>query len=311
MKWSLYRWVWRLDAPLFIGLPPAGSLNRCRLYVPARALWGGVTAELARSRSQQFPDYAQVGADVSQQVRFTYLFPAADCGGEWRAWLPRYETGCGLVWHLEDGSHNCVAERRFRAWLLDARPGTAIEPDSDTAAEGSLRETECVLPHWRGGEHTGQPVGLIGYVLVAANGSLTKEIYSVKVLFLGGDTRYGLGRVQRIKCNEASTIFGKDVDLTQSDPIIRSDVVYAHGVADHNSSEMNGAREDVVRWDRTAQEALSQLGKAPLWTPGSHLRGGGPVPWCITKKGTWRPVPAIDQDGGQSVAEAPSESHTP
>ncbi|GIW70798.1 MAG: hypothetical protein KatS3mg102_0340 [Planctomycetota bacterium] len=49
MSWSLFRWTWQLESPLYVGMPPAGSLNRCRLYVPARALWGAVTAEIARA----------------------------------------------------------------------------------------------------------------------------------------------------------------------------------------------------------------------------------------------------------------------
>lgn len=48
MTWALHYWSWQLDGPLYVGAPPAGSLNRARLYVPARALWGAVTAELAR-----------------------------------------------------------------------------------------------------------------------------------------------------------------------------------------------------------------------------------------------------------------------
>jgi len=52
MSWTLYRWVWRLEAPLFLGMPPSGSLNRCRLYVPACNLWGALTAELAQRRAE-------------------------------------------------------------------------------------------------------------------------------------------------------------------------------------------------------------------------------------------------------------------
>ena len=51
MSWSLQRWTWLLESPLFVGTTPAGSLNRCRLYVPARALWGAMTAELSRRQA--------------------------------------------------------------------------------------------------------------------------------------------------------------------------------------------------------------------------------------------------------------------
>lgn len=42
MAWQVYRWVWQLESPLHIGLVPAGILNRTRLYIPARTMWGGI-----------------------------------------------------------------------------------------------------------------------------------------------------------------------------------------------------------------------------------------------------------------------------
>ncbi len=64
MSWTLYRWTWRLESPLFVGAPPAGSLNRCRLYVPSRALWGALTAELARRRANASPSYETEGTTL-------------------------------------------------------------------------------------------------------------------------------------------------------------------------------------------------------------------------------------------------------
>lgn len=55
MTWSLFRWVWRLEAPLHVGIPPAGSLDRCRLYLPARNLWAALTAALARQEMGDTP----------------------------------------------------------------------------------------------------------------------------------------------------------------------------------------------------------------------------------------------------------------
>ena len=106
MSWSLFRWVWRLEAPLFVGMSPAGALNRCRPYVPARALWGAVTAEIARLKSgESFPNYEGVGGEVKRSCRFTYLFPAEKRDGRFLAWLPKFEKEKGLRWCLQDSPY--------------------------------------------------------------------------------------------------------------------------------------------------------------------------------------------------------------
>jgi hypothetical protein len=78
VNWRLFRWVWQLEAPLHVGMPPSGSLNRCRLYVPARALWGALTAEVARRAGNDFPSYAGGWAGHPGDARLTYLYPAED-----------------------------------------------------------------------------------------------------------------------------------------------------------------------------------------------------------------------------------------
>jgi len=107
-------------------MPPAGALNRCRLYVPARTLWGALTAELARLRCEDsFPgdDYKQLGEDIVDNCRFTYLYPAKKIGDKFLAWLPEYESGRGLVWQRKAGT-DPLPDRKFRQLLLDTRPGT-------------------------------------------------------------------------------------------------------------------------------------------------------------------------------------------
>jgi hypothetical protein len=73
MTWTALQWVWRLDAPLFLGMPPAGALNRCRPYLSARAMHGAVTSELARLNGEgksKFPDYGKFGKEVGVKLSF-------------------------------------------------------------------------------------------------------------------------------------------------------------------------------------------------------------------------------------------------
>ena len=286
MSWTLYRWTWRLEAPLFVGALPAGSLNRCRLYVPSRALWGALTAELARRRENGFPNYPYEGTILRENTRFTYLFPAEWDGKRWQAWLPRYELRSGLVWRREDrqDDERDLSDRQMRLRLVDARPGTAIDPDSDSAEEGSLRETECVLPLWR---NNGSPVAFAGYVFFLKND--LAELRDITVLFLGGDTRYGLGRLQRLEMTPASQVFGAGVSLNQDAPVVRSGLLLAHARPADHVSGIVGSQELLAGWDRTREVPFQSPSESPLWTPGSRIREDGQVnDWELCEDGTWR-----------------------
>lgn len=290
MSWSLYRWTWRLESPLYVGTTPAGSLNRCRLYLPARALWGALTAELAQRQASGFPDYQNAGVDIRNNARFTYLYPAERLGQTWRAWLPRYEKGNGLVWRREDqpSEKNDLTDRKIRTQLLGTRPGTAIDPSSHTAPEGSLRETECLHTHWR--EET-SPVALVGYVFVK-NGAVPK-LLEIDRLAVGGDTRYGLGQLRREGgCEAASDVFGRSVMLDTPDPTVETDCLLAHGTAAaQGDTQMVGQCERIALWDYdNSQKRVLRHNDDLFWMPGSRLSSAesGRVVWRIDELGHWR-----------------------
>lgn len=286
--WSLHRWVWQVESPLFIGMPPASALNRCRLYVPARAMWAAVTAERARREAIHFPAYADLGERLRENARFTYLYPAEQVQGEWRAWLPHFEFGAGLAWRREgEQPADRIADRKFRRRLLDARPGTAIDPDSDSAEDKSLRETECVLPYWRqGSSRASSPVAFAGYVLLKQG---IQDLNDIAVLFLGGDTRYGLGQMRRVEWSAASDLFGLQVDLQQSIPFARGSRLFAHARQHDGEPEIIGAQECLAGWDLTISDRFTPLCEKPLWMPGSRIRDTkGVRDWQICEDGFWR-----------------------
>lgn len=286
MSWLLYRWAWKLEAPLSIGLAPSGSLNRCRLYVPARNLWGALTAELAQRQATGFPDYPKVGEDVRKDLRLTYLFPAEETDRGWRAWLPRYEGGDGLIWQQEDDrtGKKWRADREMRQCLLLARPGTAIEHASATAADGTLRETECLGQYWRcSATGDAKSVALVGYVFVRQRSDLVGALETVE-LFLGGDARYGLGRVRRVAWDSASEVFGVSADLQGSDPCVTAERVLAHASVPDGRATLSGDLEALAWWDYGKLRALP--GAPVCWRPGS-VTGETPRRWSIQDSGLW------------------------
>lgn len=271
MNWSLFHWVWRLEAPLHVGIPPSGSLDRCRLYVPDRNLWAALTAELARRDMGESPKnldiYREMGQNIRKSCRFSYLYPSEKLGRDWKAWLPCFEKGKGLCWRREDYGEP-LQNRAFRSRLLDTRPCTAIDPETDSATEGSLHETEIVNPWWRGsqGEKIG-PVAMTGY-LFCKDQDIYNQLCRVGVINVGGDTRYGLGKMVRVGVKKAESIFGYNVRLDRDNPQVYASEILAHLKANTNSNSIYGALESLVGWDVGAPRPMCDT---PFWEPGSRL----------------------------------------
>lgn len=295
MSWSLFRWVWHLEGPLYVGMPPAGSLNRTRLYVPARALWGALTAELSRREALngKAPQYQSVGESLQKDYRFTYLFPAEKVEATWRAWLPTYRDALGLAWAREDQPEHAVGDRQFRRRLLSTRPGTSIDASTDAADDGSLRETECIEVRWRDAQ--GRDAGLVamvGYAFIhtaKANDKYPAErrrLDGVDAIFVGGDTRYGLGRLHRVAFDlvKYGGAFGGTVTLDADIPQVEASTAWAHA---HAQTSLSGALELLGGWDRGSLRNIDQA--APLWQPGS--RAANPIRWSIEADGLWKATP--------------------
>jgi hypothetical protein len=281
MVWQAYRWVWRLESPLHMGLTPAGFLNRTRLYIPARAMWGALTATLARqAASGAWPDYQGIGKALQEQARFSYLYPAEWVNDSWQPWLPCYEAEHGRCWQRQDGGET-LPDRAFRRRLLATHPGTAIDPASDTAAEGTLREVECILPHWRS---TAVPVAFVGYVCLQ-DGNDPYGLTRVQEIALGGETRYGFGRMRREQLEpDVSDCFGIPVDGGDSDPILQNPrFVWAHTLSRDDPIE-GGAWELVLGWDRGS--LFSGACEGPCWAPGSRAKAT--TRFRLLERGVWQ-----------------------
>jgi hypothetical protein len=275
-------------------MPPAGSLKRTRLYVPARALWGALTAELSRHEAEgKEPQYQTVGESLQDGYRFSYLFPAEESGGTWKVWLPTYRGALGLGWHHEDRHESVVSDRQFRRRFISTRPGTSIDPTTDAADDGSLRETECIEMRWRKehGRDAGT-VAMVGYVFIRTTKAKDKyatgrrRLDDVDTLFIGGDGRYGLGRIRRVSLEmvKSAMIFGVPATLDSAAPQIVTGSVFAHAVTDNAEPAMAGALELLGGWDRGSVRRLDQ--GSPLWQPGSYSHGA--AKWTVEPEGTWR-----------------------
>ncbi len=275
MSWTLYRWIWQLRSPLHVGRVPAGALARTRLYIPAHTFWGALIAELTRRRHAyaSSDDYQRMGNALRNETRLSYLFPAEEVDRRWRAWLPEFSRE-GLIWKREDGG-DVLPHRKFRIRLLSTLPATAIDPLTDTVQDGTLRETEVVLPLWKDRQ---SPVAFAGYVFVKG-GKFAEQIQEITELFVGADTRYGLGRLERAMFQDATDFFTRSVDLRADSPKVQTDIVLAHTVVD-SGTRMEGDREILGLWNQGLQ--IQGL----CWVPGSRVEENA---WFeFLPSGLWR-----------------------
>jgi hypothetical protein len=108
---------------------------------------------------------------------------------------------------------------------------------------------------------------------------------NIDTLFVGGDTRYGLGKICRVEWQEVSgdlSIFGKRVYLDGEHPEIQSDIVWGHALEGgrHQIQGMQGVKELLGGWDQG-----SPWRGALTWAPGSFLQRT--TAWSIDNYGYW------------------------
>ncbi|MCP9455542.1 MAG: hypothetical protein NNA18_05480, partial [Nitrospira sp.] len=162
------------------------------------------------------------------------------------------------------------------------RPGTALDPESDTAAEGNLRESEVISPYWQNGENSLKPVRLLGYLFCKDDGRKSEQIQKlqqIQTILLGGDARYGLGKIRWVECKEVTCFFGCPVELNQADPVVQRSRVLAHVPA--NSVQLQGEYELLAGWDGRNLQSSTQL----YWQPGAVSTE--PLRWKILDDGYW------------------------
>jgi len=208
MTWTAYRIVFRLRSPLHVGHLKVGNLQRTRHYVPAKTLWGALTARLTRDLGRT--DYINVGEQIKQEMAFGYFFPAID---REEPLYPNY-TDNGLC----HGSAPMSADE-FAWRLLSSHPSTALDPQRFAAEEGSLHEVEFISASER---EEGKQVYLIGHVFARDDCRLPWKD-AIKRLQLGGERRYGWGRVNMQDLQPVKDLFNYPLEPEGARPVVNLD----------------------------------------------------------------------------------------
>lgn len=270
MTWTQYRITFRLLSPLHIGWFKQGNVQRTRPYVTGKALWGALTARLARDGANT--NYAQVGAQVNDQLAFSYFFPST-------------KPDEVALWPWDD-------PREFAWRYLGTYASTALDSSRNAALDGSLHETECISPYTRDGE----AVYLVGFIF-EREGCALEWRPALGRLQIGGERTRGWGRIQpRGELRKVDSFWeGWQVDLTGDRPALRLSSLskrtvrcFAHLTLADSVSAAGDIEPLVGRETKdTDQYGRTLVTHGVCWQPGAEVTNAS-ASLCIAAYGIWR-----------------------
>jgi len=289
MAWQLYRLTYELLSPLHIGYHKVGNVQRTRYYIPARNLWAAVTEQLTRSgfSTPDGPqgDYQKIGIWMKRHCAFSYFFIS-----QGNSVLAPHYQGKRMY-------YGNLAKADFERRYLDSHVTTALDAATTSAEEGSLHEVEFIAPYPRQDDCPAGPTHLNGWVFLdeVSAGELGHEGKWRKwlgELQIGGERRYGFGRLRLIKLQPQESLASYIVQLNGDRPQVKipSDaVLLAHAVAEE--VEARGMVEPVVGRETSRNSArfgtILTSGRI-CWVPGSVVIRETPFQICET--GIWSKI---------------------
>lgn len=188
MSWDAYKLVYQAKSPIHIGWHTLGYIKLTRHYITGKAMWGAMTANLVRA-CYGYDDYSDIGNLLCSNIIASYFYPALDPD---IPLLPRF-TDDGL-------RYNGCSKSEFESLFIKSYGQTAVLPESNTAEDETLHESEYISPVV-GTEQN--PVYFVGYIFISNDTEYDcckiewaniKD--AVSELFIGGDRKYGWGRLQ-------------------------------------------------------------------------------------------------------------------
>jgi len=295
MQWKCYKLIYKTISPIHIGYHTLGFIQRTRTYIPGKNIWAVITERLTR---RLWPDvqnkerpYENIGREVANSILPTYFYPAIE--------------EMKLLFPSASSSHLGIPAS-IEPLLMCSFGETAIDPSKLGAEEGSLHETEYIV-----NKIDGKDVYFIGYLFLKegarinakgigwAEGEIVlKDL--VKEIQVGGNRRYGFGRLSLKDCSEESKdIFSLyNIDLTNERPKVtnlnQDTPLLAHTDVE-KARYIQGDIEPLVgrEWRQKKSEtnqgigAGHRLSQAKIcWMPGSIVKNI--QTFTIGEQGIWR-----------------------
>lgn len=243
MTYTCYRLTFKAESPVFMGDKKIGIIQQTRRYIPGKTMWGAITANVTYGLIDDGVTYSpalykDIGECVKSCIRTTYFYPITDSKD---VLSPRF-TEEGL-------QYGQMSENEFESTFIKSFVSTATSGDRGAAKDESLHETEYVVNRIKSdGEY--KQVNWIGYLFIKGcenskyslnnHGNfndieLECDEHSVKLsdtlkqLHVGGDNRYGFGRLALTTPQMSNDVFGFKINLNSLKfNIIKQNPIFAH-----------------------------------------------------------------------------------
>lgn len=279
IMWKAYEINLKLLSPLHIGWRKTSNFNQTRFYIPAKTMWGALTARITRDNKDMNQQYIQVGKDLNDYYRFSYFYPYFKSNNNEVIKFP---------WEDPYFEYNFV--NSYQSAALDVK----------SAVDGMLHEIEYLSPFTR----EGNQVFLKGYIFEDDNNNsklnlnLDKIMDALPKIQLGAERGYGWGRVELVnnyKKMITEDIFGYKFDNSHQDPVIKylmnshheNKYLLAHTLVEENNLHIEGKIEPFIGriYSEKADDKFSQA--FVCWIPGSKINNNSEVCFKICADGLW------------------------
>lgn len=188
-KW--YKLIFKQMEPIHIGTGNYGVLSETRIFIPGWTMWGALTKRYGRYLGGTEEDF-----NVSKELFKTIscFFPSFKENEN--PLFPTYVDGLSYL-----GS---MSEKDFRAEFTDTYISTAISPVMQAAKDELLHEIEVILPMAKTGmKESNNSLYWSGLFSISDDESVADSVLHLLKegleLKLGGESRYGFGRIKLIR----------------------------------------------------------------------------------------------------------------
>lgn len=191
-KW--YKLIFKQIQPIHIGTGSYGVISETRIFIPGWTMWGALTKAYNSYNGNNLSENQQLFENIS------CFYPAFKNGDNFEILFPEFKNG---EFYLGEYS-----EDEFRAKFVDTFMSTAINPLSNSALDESLHELNVILPGAKADyfeDKKEKQIYWVGIVEIDDKNKIPKEIY------IGGDVKYGLGKLILIK--EAEELIGESDEI--------------------------------------------------------------------------------------------------
>jgi len=264
--WIGYSIALRLGSPIHIGWRSIGNLKQTRPYVPGSALWGALSACLARDYLSN--DFRSAEARVSSQMRLTYLYPSISPDR-----VTKWPWGAG--------------RSEFEWLFLDSRVSTALQ-HGGIAERNFLHEIECISTFAR----DGSAVWLMGYCWTRPDWPLDQLRSLWSSVQVGGERTYGFGRIAEARIDPLNDGVFDDLDVELGDDVVLRapgpHYLRAHVPEDLTFKDFADVEPLVGRNidPRGRYNLTAAKDGVAAYAPGTNV--AYPERWRITDRGLWR-----------------------